>query len=156
MRALVAWIAAGAVTGFAVMWLVDAAGAEPLLGTLGLVAVIAAFGWMRRGRDTVEVVGGGFAIAYAGFLAAAAARVPHIMLPVPLATGYGPVAMSGALGNYWLVIVFAAIAAALVLACGLAWPLSALPHRHAPADGTHEAFWSFVNDYNGRHRDPNG
>ena len=122
MRSEVAFLGVALAWGFGVAIAGDAAGWDPLVAPLSSVVVIAAFGWLRRGRDVVDVFAQGIGISYAAFLGLALARVTQ---PNMIAADW----WLEPLNARWPVVLLAGIAYALILTVFVAMPIALIPVR---------------------------
>jgi hypothetical protein len=127
--------------GFAAARLVDALGWNPLVASVSLALVVGAFGWMRRGRDILEVVVPGFAVSYAAYIGLALVRASQDDL---FATHWKIVPVRSHVPE----ILLGGVALALMLTICVAIPLSMIPVRLRSARGDHERFWRFVREQN--------
>jgi len=97
-------------------------GLEPAGRAVSSVIVIAAFGWLRRGRDVVDVFALGIAVSYAAFLGLALDRVTQ---PNMIACDW----WLEPLNARWPVVLLAGIAYALILTVFVAMPIALIPVR---------------------------
>jgi hypothetical protein len=125
--------------GYGTAVLGDAAGLNALVAPASVAVLAAAFGWMRRGRDVVEVIVPALAVSYAAYVGIALARVPQsdVMLVhfaiTPL-RGQWPAALIGGLPF------------ALIFAIFVAAPVSWIPRR-AGGDAVEDRLGAFIKDY---------
>jgi hypothetical protein len=137
-----AFVALALVVGYgaAVIWPV--AGWYALIAPTGVGLVAGAFGWTRRDRDILDVVGPSFLVAYAGYLGIAIARVPHTTIARPGFEDWfaAPLLELGALGARWPLVLAAGVPFALILTIAVALPIALIPVRKAQAQDRLGAF----------------
>jgi hypothetical protein len=135
-----------AMLGITVLWgfgaavLTHAAGWSPVVAFVFTLVPIAGFGWLSRGREVVEVVLPAYAIAYAGYIGLALARVAQ---PNTLASRWHIV-----LADQWPLVIVGGIPVALTLAVVVALPFAVIGVRTPRATETDPAFWRFVESRN--------
>lgn len=122
MRIAVVFLGLALVWGFGAATTGDAAGWSPLVAPVSSVIVIGAFGWLRRGRDVVDVFAQGIGVSYAAFLGLALARVTQ---PNMIAADW----WLEPLNARWPVVLLAGIAYALILTVFVAIPIALIPVR---------------------------
>ncbi len=148
---VIGFAAAALIGGYAASALSTAAGINAVVAPLALVVVMAAFGWTRRDRDVLDVFVPSFAVAYAGFLGVALARVPHTSLPHKDDAWYlGPLITAGPLSNMWPVVLVGGAIAALVLTIAFALPVSLIPVRRTHDPRANAEFFAFLDERNKR------
>jgi hypothetical protein len=143
---VVGFAAAALIGGYAASALGTGAGFNAVVAPLALVAVMAAFGWTRSGRDVLDVFGPSFLVAYAGFLGVALARVPHTSLPHANSWWSGPLIAAGPLSNLWPLVLVGGAIVALVLTIAVAVPVSLIPVRRTREPGANAEFFAFLDD----------
>ena len=133
--------AVAAAWGFASASLADAAGWDPVVAPASTVVLIAAFGWLRRGREILDVAAPAFAVSYAAYVGLAVARLAqldHAQARVRI----------DVLDHRWPPVLLAGIAFALILTVCVALPASALRRSRHVRNERDERFWSIVRDQN--------
>lgn len=122
MRVATIFLGLALVWGFgaAIAW--DDAGWDPLVAPVSTAIVIAAFGWLCRGRDVVDVFAQGIGVSYAAFIGLALARVTQ---PNLIAADW----WLEPLNARWPVVLLAGIAYALILTVFVAIPIALIPRR---------------------------
>jgi hypothetical protein len=126
------WAFATAIAG-------DDAGWEPLVAPVSTAIVIAAFGWLRRGHDVVDVFAQGIGVSYAAFIGLALARVTE---PNMIAADW----WLEPLNAHWPVVLLAGIAYALILTVFVAIPIALIPVRHHLDIDRNARFLSFLDE----------
>lgn len=129
--------------GFAGARLIDALGWNPLVASVSIALVVGAFGWMRRGRDILDVLAPGFAVSYAAYIGLALVRASHDDL---FATHWKIVPVRSHVPE----ILLGGVALALMITICVAIPLSMIPVAQRAAKTDHERFWRFVREQNDR------
>ncbi len=127
--------------GFATASLADANGWNPVVAPLSSAALIAVFGWLRRGREILDVAAPAFAVSYAAYVGLAVARLAqldqaqaHVRIDV--------------LDHRWPPVLLAGVAFALILTVCIAFPASALRRSRPVRNERDERFWSIVREQN--------
>jgi hypothetical protein len=141
-----AFVVLGLVGSYGAAALCAAAGLNPLIGAVGTVVVVGAFGWTRRDRDILDVALPSFCVAYAAYIGLALARVPHTTV-----AGYwhrAPLAELGALSARWPLVLVGGIPFALILMVAVAVPISMIPVRRPVDPHADDRLWDFVAERN--------
>lgn len=148
--------------GVALIWgcgaavLADLAGWSPLAAPASTVVLLGAFGWMRRERDSIEVIAPALVIAYLAYAGLAMWRLsqPNMLLSeqaTPWPIGYLP---DRPLTDYWPVALIGGIPIALILTIFVAVPASMLPLRRSLDAASAEVdarFAAFFKEWNALH-----
>lgn len=151
-----------AFVGVALIWgcgaavLGDRADWSPLAAPASTVVLLAAFGWMRRRHDAIEVIAQALVIAYLAYAGLAMWRLsqPNLLLSeagTPWPIGW---VSDGPLTDYWPVALIGGIPIALILTIFVAVPASMLPLRRSFDAASAEAdarFAVFFKEWNGLH-----
>jgi hypothetical protein len=124
---------------------VDTVGWNPVLASVSIAIVVAAFGWMRRGRDILEVVLPAFVVSYAAYVGLALVRASHDDL---FATHWKIVPVRSHVPE----ILLGGVALALMFTVCVAIPISMIPLRGRATGRDDERFWRFVSERNERNR----
>ncbi len=139
MRVAMVFVGLAAVWGFAAAVAGDGADWSPLVAPVSSVIVIAVFGWLRRGRDVVDVFAQGIGVSYAAFLGLALARVTQ---PNMIAADW----WLEPLNARWPVVLLAGIAYALILTVFVAIPIALIPVRPHLDIERNARFLAFITD----------
>jgi hypothetical protein len=137
------FVAVAFLWGFSAARLVDALGWNPLVASLSITLIVGAFGWMRRGRDILDVLAPGFALSYAAYIGLALVRASHDDL---FATHWKIVPVRSHVPE----ILLGGVALALMMTICVAIPLSMISVRPREAKTDRERFWRFVREQNDR------
>ena len=134
------FVAIALIWGYGTAVLAEAAGLNPLVAPASIAVVTAAFGWMRRGRDVVEVIGAALAVSYAAYVGLALARVPHsdAMLVHWTITP---------LRGQWLAALIGGLPFALIFTIFVAVPASWIPRRGHAGPAVEDRLGAFIRDY---------
>ncbi len=135
-----AFAAGGLLWGYGSVVLADAAGWEPLLAPASVVLLLAAFGWLRRGREITDVIAQALGVAYAAYLGLALARLcePGIAdgwIIAPFVTPLPAVLLAG-------------VPFALIFAVFVALPVALIRPRGAFGRAANPRFWAIVAEEN--------
>ena len=123
----------------------DAAGWNPLIASASPLVLLAAFGWIRRGRELLDVFAPAVGVAYAAFIGLALARAVDSNL---IAATYNGGAMHRMVPiTSWPLILVAGIAYAFAFAIFAALPASMLAGRPKVDPAADARFWAFVRDH---------
>lgn len=117
----------------------DALDASPLAAPASVLAVVALFAWLRRGRDILDVVAPSFLVSYAGYLGLAIVRASQ---PNMVAAQW----LILSLDRQWPVILLGGVAFALIATVFVGIPVSAIPRRRPKP--VESPFWDFVHERN--------
>ena len=124
----------------------DVAGWNPVVAAASAVVPVALFGWLRRGREILDVAASAFAVAYAAYVGLAIARIAEF-------DGVPAHFRIDALDHRWPPILIAGIAFALILTVCAGVPASLIPRRrHADDPEANARFWAFVEEQNAARR----
>lgn len=115
----------------------EAQGWDPLVASLSLLVPVASFGRLRRGREPVEIVAGGVAVAYAAYAGLALVRALRPEYAAPFVR-IAPDSVVTA------VALIAGVPLALLLAICVALPLARAPRPHLDDAARSERFWALV------------
>ena len=133
--------------GFASALLADALGWDPVVAPASTVVVVALFGWLRRGREILDVAAPAFAVSYAAYVGLAVARLAqfdeaqaHVRID--------------ALDHRWPPVLLAGVAFALILMVCIAVPASMMVRRRHVENERDARFWSIVREQNAASRTP--
>lgn len=151
-----------AFVGVALIWgcgaavLADLADWSPLAAPASTVVLLGAFGWVRRDRDSIEVIAPALVIAYLAYVGLAMWRLsqPNLLLAeqgTPWPIGYLP---DRPLTDYWPVALIGGIPIALILTVFVAVPASMLPLRRsldAAGAEVDARFAAFFKEWNALH-----
>ena len=134
--------------GFASASVAEAIGWDPVVAPASTVLVVAVFGWLRRGRDILDVAAPAFAVSYAAYVGLAVVRLAQFD-EAPTLVRIDP------LDHRWPPVLLAGIAFALIFTVCIAVPASMmLRHRHVENERD-DRFWKIVRDQNAAMRGPN-
>ncbi|HYW54293.1 MAG TPA: hypothetical protein VE826_09995 [Dongiaceae bacterium] len=131
--------AIAAAWGFASASFADAAGWDPVVAPASTVVVIAVFGWLRRGREILDVAAPAFAVAYAAYVGLAVARLSQFDQAQ---------ARVDVLDHRWPPVLLAGIAFALIFTVCIALPASMLRRSRHVRNDRDDRFWSIVREQN--------
>jgi hypothetical protein len=133
--------------GFASASLADALGWDPVVAPASTVVVIALFGWLRRGREILDVAAPAFAVSYAAYVGLAVARLAqfdeaqaHVRIDP--------------LDHRWPPVLLAGVAFALILTVCVAAPASMMLRRRHVENERDARFWSIVREQNAANGTP--
>jgi hypothetical protein len=134
--------------GFGIASFGDAAQWSPVVAAASAVVPVALFGWLRRGREILDIAAPAFAVAYAAYVGLAIARIAQF-------DGVPAHFRIDVLDHRWPPVLVAGIAFALILTVCAAVPASLIPRRRHAADTEGNArFWAFVEEQNAAHGAP--
>jgi len=134
----------------------DRADWNPLVAPASTVVLLAAFGWVRRKRDAIEVIAPAVVVAYLAYAGLAIWRLsqPNMLLAdqaTPWPIGYLP---DRPLTDYWPVALIGGIPVAMILTVFVAVPASMLPLRRSLDAANAEVdarFAAFFKEWNALH-----
>jgi len=141
IRVVAVFVGVALLWGFGSAKLGDAADWNPLVAPVSMVLVLAAFGWMRRGYEILDVVAPAFAVSYAAYAGLVIERLSQANV-VATNSRIAP------LVDLWPVVLFTGVPFALILTVFVAVPASMIPQRGRTAGDDHARFWSFVQQQN--------
>ncbi len=149
LEPIVVVFAAGALLwGFGIASFADMAEWNPVAAAASAVVPVALFGWLRRGREILDVAAPAFAVAYAAYVGLAIARLAQF-------DGVPAHVRIDVLDHRWPPILVAGVAFALILTVCIAVPASMIPRRRRTANAEGNArFWAFVEEQNAAHGAP--
>jgi hypothetical protein len=141
---IVVFVAGALLWGFGVASFADAAQWNPVVAASSMVVPVALFGWLRRGREILDVAAPAFAVAYAAYVGLAIVRIAQL-------DGAPAHMRIDVLDHRWPPILMAGIAFALILTVCAGVPASLIPRRRRAGqidtDGN-ARFWAFVEEHN--------
>lgn len=154
-----AFVAIALLWGCGAAVLGDRANWSPLAAPASTIVLLGAFGWMRRDRDAIEVIGPAVVVAYLAYVGLALWRLsqPNMLLAeqsTPWPIGYLP---DRSLTDYWPVALIGGIPVALILTIFVAVPASMLPLRRSLDAANAEVdarFGAFFKEWNALHMRP--
>ena len=132
--------------GFASASFADAAGWDPVAAPVSTAVLVAVFGWLRRGRELLDIAAPSFAVSYAAYVGLAVARLAqfdqaqvHVKIDL--------------LDHRWPPVLLAGVAFALILTVCIAVPASSMV-RHRYAESERDArFWAIVHEQSAARKD---
>ncbi|MEA2787037.1 MAG: hypothetical protein QOF71_3141 [Candidatus Eremiobacteraeota bacterium] len=139
--------------GIALLWgfgsaaFAESMGWDPVVAPASTAVVVAAFGWLRRGREILDVAAPSFAVSYFGYVGLAMVRLAQFDA-VPASIRVDP------LDHRWPPVLLAGVAFALILTVCIAVPASALLRSRHVEDERDVRFWKAVREQNASSRDP--
>jgi hypothetical protein len=133
--------------GFASASLADAFDWDPVVAPASTAVLVALFGWLRRGREILEVAAPAFAVSYAAYVGLAVARLAQ------LDQAQAHVRIDP-LDHRWPPVLLAGIAFALIFTVCVAVPASMLLRRRHVENERDEHFWKIVREQNAANRTP--
>jgi len=138
---VVAFFGIALLWGFATATFADAMGWDPVVAPASTVVVVAVFGWLRRGREILDVAAPAFGVAYAAYVGLAVARLAqfdeaqaHVRIDL--------------LDHRWPPVLLAGVAFALIFTVCVAVPASALRRSRHVENERDVRFWSIVREQN--------
>ncbi len=147
VRVTIAFVVLAIGSSFGAAIVGDALGWNALIVPFGSAALVALYGWSRRGRDVVDVFASAMVVSYAAFLGLALARVAN---PIVLASE--PAMWYGAeLHPRWPAVLLAGLAYALILSTFAAIPAALIPVRPHLERERNERFLTLIGQL--AHRD---
>jgi hypothetical protein len=135
------------VWGTAATLLVDAARWPAVLAPASTITVVAAFGWTRRGRELLDVLGPAFVVSYAAFAGLAAVRMSahqHVEIAK---------FMMDPFYKLWPVAVVGGIIVAATLTIFVAWPASMIRPRRYAGSAANDRYWATIREVSTAHRE---
>ena len=129
--------------GFGTAYAVDVAGWNPILAPASAAVLVGIFGWLRRGRDILDVAFPSVIVAYAAYIGLALVRVSQSSL---LSDQW----RIAPLAERWPAVLFAGLPYALILTVAVALPMSLIPIRRHLDPRADERFWTFVKERSNR------
>jgi hypothetical protein len=133
--------------GFVVTVLIDLAGWDLLAAPASIVVLVGAFGWYRRGPDSIiKMIGLAAICAYVAIVGTAVVRLAELNV----STGQA----NTELGAQWPSILIGGIPFALMSAIFIAMPVSMLPARRQPVSERDQRFLRFILMRAHRHAGP--
>ncbi len=138
---VVAFCAIALLWGFASASLADAMDWDPVVAPASTAVLVALFGWLRRGREILDVAAPAFAVSYAAYVGLAVARLAqfdHAQAHVRF----------DLLDHRWPPVLLAGIAFALIFTVCIAVPASVLLRRRRAETERDVRFWSIVREQN--------
>ncbi|HWT04647.1 MAG TPA: hypothetical protein VN224_02725 [Xanthomonadales bacterium] len=133
--------------GFASASVADALGWDPVVAPASTAVVVAVFGWLRRGREILDVAAPAFAVSYAAYVGLAVVRLAqfdqaqaHVRIDL--------------LDHRWPPVLLAGIAFALIFTVCIAVPASALRRTRHVENERDTRFWSIVREQNASKNTP--
>jgi len=146
-RIAIVFIAGSFACGYVTTAVVDTAHWAPLFAVAPVALIAAAFGWLRRREDILQVVLPSIVIAYAGYVGIAAARVPHMIITPMGYLSFFTSAVVDPFDQRWPIVLMAGVPVALILAIAIALPVSKIPSRHKVSHAD-DALWAFISERN--------
>jgi drug/metabolite transporter superfamily protein YnfA len=138
---VVAFFGIALLWGFATAMLADAAGWDPIVAPASTAVPIALFGWLRRGRELLDVAAPAFAVSYAAYIGLAVVRLAQF----DEAQAHVRVDL---LDHRWPPVLLAGVAFALIFTVCIAVPASALTRRRHVENERDTRFWTIVREQN--------
>jgi hypothetical protein len=130
--------------GFGAAAFADAVDWNPVVPAASIIVPVAVFGWLRRGREILDVAAPAFAVAYAAYVGLAIARIAQFD-NVPARFGMD------LLDHRWPPVLFVGGAFALILTVFVAVPASMLRRERHVETERNARFWAIVADHNAAH-----
>ena len=127
--------------GFASAYLADAMDWDPVVAPASTAVLVALFGWLRRGREILDVAAPAFAVSYAAYVGLAIVRLAQFDR-AQAHVRFDP------LDHRWPPVLLAGIAFALIFTVCIAVPASALLRRRGAETERDVRFWSIVREQN--------
>jgi hypothetical protein len=138
---VVAFVALALVWGFGAAALADAADWNPVAGAASTIVPVAVFGWLRRGREIIDVAAPSFVVSYAAFVGLAIVRFAQFdNVPAHFRMDL--------LDHRWPPVLMAGVAYALILTVFVAVPASMLWRRRHVDNERDTRFWAIVAEQN--------
>jgi hypothetical protein len=144
---VVAFFVIALLWGFATASVADANGWNPVVAPVSTAVLIAVFGWLRRGREILDVAAPAFAVSYAAYVGLAAARLAqfddaqaHVRIDL--------------LDHRWPPVLLAGVGFALIFTVCIAVPASAMWRRRHVEVERDTRFWAIVREQNAAHGTP--
>ena len=126
--------------GFGAAWIADVVGWNPVVAAASAVVPVGVFGWLRRGREVLEVAAPSFAVAYAAYVGLAIVRVAQF-------DELQPQLRIDLLDHRWPPILAAGLAFALILTVCVALPASLLQRSRHVATERDARFLAFIDEH---------
>ena len=133
--------------GFASAAFAESMGWDPVVAPASAAVVVAVFGWLRRGREILDVAAPSFAVSYFGYVGLAMVRLAQFD-GVPASIRIDP------LDHRWPPVLLAGIAYALIFTVCIAVPASTVLRRRHVENERDERFWKIVRENNAASRIP--
>jgi hypothetical protein len=144
---VVAFCAIALLWGFASASLADALDWDPVVAPASTAVVVAVFGWLRRGREILDVAAPAFAVSYAAYVGLAVVRLAQLD-ELRAHVKIDP------LDHRWPPVLLAGVAFALIFTVCVAVPASALLRRRHVENERDERFWQIVREQNAANHAP--
>jgi drug/metabolite transporter superfamily protein YnfA len=133
--------------GIALLWgcagasFAEAAGWDPVVAPASTAVLVAVFGWLRRGREILDVAAPAFAVSYAAYVGLAIVRLAQFdQVQAPFRID--------PLDHRWPPVLLAGVAFALILTVCIAVPASTLLRRRHVENERDDRFWKIVREQN--------
>jgi hypothetical protein len=139
-RIVVVFAAGALLWGFGATWLAGAMGWNPVVAAASAAVPVAVFGWLRRGREILDVAAPSFAVAYAAYVGLAIARIAQL-------DELQPNFRIDLLDHRWPPILMAGLAFALILTVCVAVPASLLQRRRHVETERNTRFLAFIAEH---------
>jgi hypothetical protein len=133
--------------GFASASFADAIGWDPVVAPASTAVVVAMFGWLRRGREILEVAAPAFAVSYAAYVGLAVVRLAQFDQAQTLVR-------IDPLDHRWPPVLLAGVAFALIFTVCIAVPASMVLRRRHVENERDDRFWQIVREQNAANRVP--
>ena len=145
---VVAFCGVALLWGFASASVAESIGWDPVVAPASTVLVVAVFGWLRRGREILDVAAPAFAVAYAAYVGLAVVRLAQF-------DGAQTLHRIDPLDHRWPPVLLAGIAFALIFTVCVAVPASMMLRRRYVENERDDRFWQIVREQNAAMRGPN-
>jgi len=146
-RVVIAFASASLACAYVTTVAIDTARIDAVFAIAPVALITGCFGWARRRYDILEVVLPSIIVAYAGYIGIAAARLPHMIVAPMGYWRFEALAVAGPLYERWPLVLLAGVPVALVVAIGVALPLSKIPGRRTVSHAD-DALWTFISERN--------
>ena len=131
--------------GFASASFAEAIGWDPVVAPASTAVVVAVFGWLRRGREILDVAAPSFAVSYAAYVGLAVVRLAQFD-QAQARFRIDP------LDHRWPPVLLAGVAFALIFTVCIAVPASMMLRRRHVENERDDRFWTIVREHNAASR----